>query len=72
MDKQARRARIEKRLAMEEALDQLDDLPLPERFRTLMAWAEQHPPPADQAWLYQPWQRALEGLMEEPPDPPAP
>jgi len=72
MDTHARRARIEQRLAMEEALDQLEDLPLPERFRQLVAWAEQHLPSAEQAWLYQPWQQALEGLMREPPDPPAP
>jgi hypothetical protein len=72
MDTHARRARIEKRLTMEEALDQLEDLPLPDRFRTLVAWAEQHLPSAEQAWLYQQWQRALEGLMEAPPDQPAP
>jgi hypothetical protein len=72
MDKQARRERIEKLLAMEEELDQLDDLPLPERFRKLVEWAEQNLPSAEQEWLYQPWQRALECLMEEPSDHPAP
>jgi hypothetical protein len=72
MDKHARRARIEKLLAMEAELDQLEGLPLPDRFRKLVAWAEQHLPSTEQEWLYQPWQRALEGLMEAPPDPPAP
>jgi len=72
MDKQARKERIEKLLAMEEELDQLDELPLPDRFRTLVEWAEKHLPPAEQEWLYQQWQRCLECLMEEPPDQPAP
>jgi hypothetical protein len=72
MDKQARRDRIEKLLAMEEELDQLDELPLPERFRKLVEWAEKNLPPAEQEWLYQQWQRALECIMEEPPDQPAP
>jgi hypothetical protein len=71
MDKHARRARIEKLLAMEEALDQLEDLPLPDRFRKLVEWAEKNLPSAEQEWLYQQWQRALEGLMDEPLDPPA-
>jgi len=37
MDKRARRHRIEKRLAMEEELRNLDELPLPERFQKLVA-----------------------------------
>jgi hypothetical protein len=43
-------------------------LPLPERFRKLAEWAEQHLSPAEQEWLYQQWQRALERSIEEPPD----
>ena len=69
-NKHARRERIEKLLAMEEALDMLDELPLPERFRKLLEWAEQHLSPAEQAWLYQQWQRALERFVEEPSDEP--
>jgi hypothetical protein len=72
MDKRGRRERIEKLLAMEEELDQLDELPLPERFRKLVEWAEKNLPLAEQEWLYQQWQRALECLMEEPPDQPVP
>jgi hypothetical protein len=66
MDKKARRERIEKLLAMEEELDQFDELPLPERFRKLVEWAEHNLSPAEQEWLYQQWQRALERYMEEP------
>jgi hypothetical protein len=72
VDKQARRERIEKLLAMEEVLEKLDELPLPERFRKLVEWAEQHLSPAEQEWLYQQWQRALERSMEEPSGEPAP
>jgi hypothetical protein len=72
MDKHARRERIEKLLAMEEELDKLDELPLPERFRKLVEWVESHLSPAEQEWLYQQWQRALEGSMEEPSGEPAP
>ena len=71
MDKHARRQRIEKLLAMEEALSNLDELPLPERFQKLVAWAEQHLSPAEQEWLYQQWQRALESYLEEPSGEPA-
>jgi hypothetical protein len=66
MDKQARLERIEKLLAMEVELDNLHAFPLPERFRKLLEWAEKHLSLAEQEWLYQQWQRALEGSMEEP------
>jgi hypothetical protein len=66
-DKQARRQRIEKLLAMVEDLSNLDVLPLPERFRNLLAWAETHLSPAEQEWLYQQWARALESYLEDPP-----
>jgi hypothetical protein len=72
MDKQARKARIEKMITMEEAFHIFEELPLPERFRKLAEWAEQHLSPAEQEWLYQQWQRALERSMEEPPDESAP
>ena len=42
---------MEKLLAMEEELDNLDELPLPERCRKLLEWAEQHLSPAAQEWL---------------------
>ena len=71
-DKQARRQRIEKLLAMAEDLSNLDALPLSERFRELVAWAETHLSPAEQEWLYQQWQRVLESYLEEPPGEPAP
>jgi len=57
---------------MEEELDKLDELPLPERFRKLVEWAEQNLSPAEQEWLYQQWQRDLESSMEEPSGQPAP
>jgi hypothetical protein len=66
MDKHARRERIEKLLAMREELSTLDELPLPERFRKLVEWAESHLAPAEQEWLYQQWQRDLESHMEHP------
>lgn len=72
MDKRARRERIEQLLAVQEELDTLAELPLPERFRTLVEWAERHLSPAEQEWLYQQWQRALEFFMEEPSGRPAP
>lgn len=72
MDKRARRQRIEKRLAMEEELRNLDELPLPERFQKLVAWAEKNLSPPAQEWLYQQWQRALERYVEEPSGEPAP
>jgi hypothetical protein len=56
MDKRARRQRIEKRLAMEEELSNLDELPLPERFQKLVAWVEKNLSPPEQEWLYQQWQ----------------
>jgi hypothetical protein len=56
MDKRARRQRIEKRLAMEEELRNLDELPLPEQFQKLVAWAEKNLSPPAQEWLYQQWQ----------------
>jgi hypothetical protein len=68
MDKQARKARIENMITMEEAFQTFEELPLPERFRKLAEWAEQHLSPAEQEWLYQQWQRALERSMEEPPN----
>jgi hypothetical protein len=72
MDKRARRERIEKLLAMQEELDTLAELPLPERFRKLVEWAESHLSPVEQEWLCQQWQRALESSMEEPSRRPAP
>jgi hypothetical protein len=72
MDKQARKARIEKMIAMEEDLHTFEELPLPARFKKLAEWAEQHLSPAEQEWLYQQWQRALECSMEEPSGEPAP
>jgi hypothetical protein len=66
MDKHARRERIEKLLAMQEELSNLDELPLPERFRKLVEWAESHLSPAEEEWLYQQWQRDLESHMEHP------
>jgi hypothetical protein len=71
MDKHARGERIEKLLAMEAELDRLDELPLPERFRKLVEWAESHLSPAEQEWLYQQWQRALESYIEQPSGEPA-
>lgn len=71
MNKHARRERIEKLLAMEEELDDFEELPLPERFRKLLEWAEQHLSPAEQEWLYQQWQRALESYIEQPSGEPA-
>jgi hypothetical protein len=71
VDKRARRERIEKLLAMQEELDKPAELPLPERFRKLVEWAESHLSPAEQEWLYQQWQRALESSMEEPSGRPA-
>lgn len=71
MNKHARGERIEKLLAMEEELDRLDELPLPERFRKLVEWAESHLSPAEQEWLYQQWQRALESYIEQPSGEPA-
>jgi hypothetical protein len=64
MDKQARLARIERLLAMEVELDNLYEFPLPEQFRKLVEWAEKHLSPVEQEWLYEQWQRALEGSME--------
>jgi hypothetical protein len=66
LDKHARRQRIEKLLTMVEDLNTLDALPLPERLHQLVAWAEKHLSPAEQEWLYQPWQRAPESYLEEP------
>jgi hypothetical protein len=68
MDKQARKERIEKIIAMEEAFHTLEELPLPERFRKLAEWAETHLSAAEQELLYQQWQQVLERSMEEPPD----
>ena len=55
LDRHARRQRIEKLLTMLDDLNTLDALPLPERFRHLVAWAETHLSPVEQAWLYQQW-----------------
>ena len=68
MDKQARKERIENMITMEEAFHTFEELPLPERFRKLAEWAEQHLSPADQEWIYQQWQHVLERYLEEPPD----
>jgi hypothetical protein len=68
MDKQARKARIEKIITMEEEIHTFEGLPLPERFRKPAEWAEQHLSPAEQEWLYQQWQQVLERSMEELPD----
>jgi hypothetical protein len=76
MDTHARLERIEKRLAMDVARNQPEELPLPERFRKRLEWAEAHLSPAAQAWLYQPWPRALESpkalwknpLANQPPE----
>jgi hypothetical protein len=68
MDKQARKARIEHMIAMEDAFQTFEELPLPERFRKLAEWVETHLSAADRAWIYQPWQHALERSMQEPPD----
>jgi hypothetical protein len=72
MDKQARKERIEKLLAVEEQWNKLDELPLSERFSTLAAWVEKNLSPADQEWMYQQWQRVLASYIEESPDEPAP
>jgi hypothetical protein len=72
MDKQARRERIEKLLAVEEELNQFDELPLTERFSKLAAWVEKNLSPADQEWMYHQWQRVLTSYTEESPDEPAP
>jgi hypothetical protein len=68
MDKQARKARIEHMIAMEDAFQTFEELPLPARFRTLAEWVETHLSAADQAWIYQPWQHVLERSLAEPPD----
>ena len=68
MDKQARKARIENKIIMEEAFHTFEELPLPERFRKLAEWTETHLSAADQEWIYQQWQQVLERYMEEPPD----
>jgi hypothetical protein len=72
MDTRGRGERIEKLLAMEAELDEFEDLPLSERFRKLLEWPESHLSPAEQEWLYQQWQRALECYLEEPADEPSP
>jgi hypothetical protein len=71
MDKQARKERIERIIAMEEAFQTFEELPLPERLKKLAEWAETHLSPAEQEWLYQPWQRALERSLEDPSGEPA-
>jgi hypothetical protein len=68
MDKQARKDRIENMIAMEEAFQTCEELPLPERFRKLAEWVETHLSAADQAWIDQPWPQVLERSIEEPPD----
>jgi hypothetical protein len=68
MDTQARKARIENMIAMEEAFHIFEQLPLPERFRKLAEWAATHLSVADQAWIYQPWPQVLERSIEELPD----
>jgi hypothetical protein len=47
MDKQARKDRIENMIAMEEAFQTCEELPLPERFRKLAEWAATHLSAAD-------------------------
>jgi hypothetical protein len=68
MDTQARKARSEHMITMEEAFQTCEELPLPERLRKLAKWAAQHLSPAEQEWLYQQWQQVLERSMAEPPD----
>jgi hypothetical protein len=68
MDTQARKARIENMITMEEAFHTFEELPLPERLKKLAEWAEQNLSPAEQEWLYQQWQHVLEHSIEEPPD----
>jgi hypothetical protein len=51
---------------MEEELRSLDELPMPEWFQKLVAWAEKNLSPPAQEWLYQQGQRALESYVEEP------
>ena len=68
MDTQARKARIENMITMEEAFQTFEELPLPERFRKLAEWAATHLLAADQAWIYQPWPQVLARSIEEPPD----
>src|SRR2546430_12004807 len=65
MDKQARKERIEKIIAMEEALHTLEEMPLPERFRKLAESAETHLSGAEHEWLYQQWQQVLERSMAD-------
>ena len=66
MDTQARKARIENMITMEEAFQTCEELPLPERFQKLAEWAATHLSAADQAWIYQQWQQVLERSLEEP------
>jgi hypothetical protein len=68
MDTQARKARIENMITMEEAFQTFEELPLPERLKKLAEWAEQSFSPAEQEWLYQQWQHVLEHSIEDPPD----
>jgi hypothetical protein len=71
VDKQARRERIEKLLAVEEELNKLDELPSTERVNELAESVEKNLSPADQQWMYQPWQRVLTSYIEESLDKPA-
>jgi hypothetical protein len=68
MDQQARKARMEHMIAMEDAFQTFEELPLPERFKKLAEWVETHLSAADQAWIYQQWQHVLERSLEEPSD----
>ena len=68
MDKQARKARIEHMITVEEAFHTFEELPLPERFKKLAEWAETHLSAADQEWIYQQWRQVLERYMDELPD----
>jgi hypothetical protein len=72
LDKQARKARIEKIIAMEEELHTFEELPRSAWYKKLAEWAEQHLSSAEQEWLYQQWQRALQSSLEDPSSEPAP
>jgi hypothetical protein len=64
MDKQARKERLEHIITREEALYTFEAPPLPQRFRNLAEWAATHLSAADQEWLHQQWQQALERCLE--------
>ena len=55
-------------VTIDEELNKLNGLPLPERLRKLAEWAEKNLSLEDQEWIYQQWQRVLMSYMEEPLD----